>query len=79
MRHAAGGVEVEGIVVQPLPRALYRVAVEGPREIVAHLGGGPGRNFVRILAGDRVVVQIAPHDPGRGRIVRRVGGQGRRG
>jgi translation initiation factor IF-1 len=78
VRRAAGLVEVEGIVVQPLPRALYRVAVDGPREIVAHAGGGPGRNFVRILAGDRVVVRIAPHDPGRGRIVRRVGGQGRR-
>jgi translation initiation factor IF-1 len=63
---------VAGRVVAVLPRALYRVALEGGREIIAHAAGSDARrNFVRLLVGDRVTVEIAPKDVGRGRVVRK--------
>jgi translation initiation factor IF-1 len=64
---------VEGKVVELLPRALYRVALERGREVTAHAPSGPKRNFVRLVVGDRVVVELAPRDLGRGRIVRKIG------
>ena len=64
--------EPTGTVRAVLPRALYRVVVEGGHEVVAHAPSGPGRNFVRLVEGDRVVVALAPHDAGRARIVRKV-------
>ena len=70
---AAGDkVEVEGTVLAVLPAALYRVAIEGGREVTAHAASGPRTNFVRLIVGDRVVVELAPRDHGRGRISRRV-------
>jgi translation initiation factor IF-1 len=65
------GPEVEGTVLAVLPRALYRVAIDGGREVTAHAASGPGRNFVRLVAGDRVVVALSARDLGRGRIVKR--------
>jgi len=62
---------VEGTVLAVLPRALYRVAVEGGHEVVAHATAGTSRNFVRLLVGDRVSVALSARDAGRGRIVRR--------
>jgi len=64
-------VTVEGSVLAVLPRALYRVAIDGGREVTAHAGSGTGRNFVRLVVGDRVVVELSSRDLGRGRIVRR--------
>jgi translation initiation factor IF-1 len=64
-------VKVSGTVRAVLPRALYRVEVEGGREVIAHAASGAGRNFVRLLVGDRVAVELSPRDVGRGRIVRR--------
>jgi translation initiation factor IF-1 len=61
---------VQGSVVAILPRALYRVMVDG-HEIVAHAPEGLGRNFVRLVVGDRVTVELEARDRGRGRIVRR--------
>ena len=66
-------VQVEGVVEELLPRAMYRVGLDGGRTVVAHLTGSPQRNFVRIVVGDRVAVELTPHDLGRGRIVRRLG------
>ncbi len=65
------GLEVEGTVRDLLPNALYRVELaSGDRSsVLAHLGGGAGST--RLRPGDGVVVEIAPYDPGRGRIVRR--------
>ena len=68
---AGGGPEVEGTVLAVLPRALYRVAIDGGREVTAHAASGPGRNFVRLVAGDRVLVALSERDLGRGRIVKR--------
>ncbi len=62
--------EAEGIVMAQLPSGLYDVDVEG-RRVTAHAGGGLDRNFVRLLVGDRVVVEFSPRDRTRGRIVRK--------
>jgi translation initiation factor IF-1 len=62
---------VEGTVTAQLPSGLYQVDVEGPHRITAHIGGGAERNFVRVLVGDRVVVELTPRDTTRGRIVRK--------
>ena len=59
----------EGIVVAQLPSGLYRVGVDGSGQITAHVGGGLERNFVRLLVGDRVVVELTPRDLTRGRII----------
>jgi translation initiation factor IF-1 len=56
---------------------MVRVALDGGRQVLAHLPGGLQRNFVRVLVGDRVLVQLSPHDLGRGRVVRRLEGEGR--
>jgi translation initiation factor IF-1 len=53
-----------------LPSGLYEVEVEAHR-ITAHIGGGLERNFIRLLVGDRVVVELTPRDLNRGRIVRK--------
>jgi translation initiation factor IF-1 len=69
----SAGSAVEGTVLAVLPRALYRVAVDG-REITAHAASGLGRNFVRLVVGDRVLVEISPRDTTRGRISRKLAG-----
>jgi len=61
---------VAGIVRAQLPSGLYEVEVDAHR-ITAHIGGGLERNFVRLLVGDRVVVELTSRDLNRGRIVRK--------
>ena len=61
-------ISVEGIVREALPYAQYRVEV-GQRQVTAHTPSGPGRNFIRILVGDRVRLELSPKDRTRGRIV----------
>jgi translation initiation factor IF-1 len=70
-----GALVVHGVVVELLPRALVKVRVEADRHVTAHLDAGPQRDFVRVLVGDRVQVELSPHDRGRGRIVRRGPGE----
>ena len=65
---------MEGVVAAQLPSGLYRVEVDGA-QITTHIGGGIERNFMRVLVGDRVVVELTPRDVTRGRIVRVVGGR----
>lgn len=62
-------ITVEGKVVQALANTQFRVEIEGGRQILAHVSGKMRRNFIRIVPGDRVVVEISPYDPNRGRIV----------
>jgi translation initiation factor IF-1 len=69
---AAG--RVEGVVTEALPHAMYRVAIGGGRHVLAHAAQGTRRNFVRILVGDRVTLELSPVDRTRGRIVRRQDG-----
>jgi translation initiation factor IF-1 len=61
---------VDGVVRAQLPSGLYEVDVDGAR-ITAHVGGGLEKNFVRLLIGDRVVVELMPRDVTRGRIIRK--------
>ena len=63
--------KTEGVVVEALPSALYRVEIDGPHRITAHIGGGLARNFIRLLVGDRVIVELTDRDVARGRIVRK--------
>jgi len=64
-------VTLAGTVLAVLPRALYRVALEDGREITAHAASGPGRNFVRLVVGDRVDVELTAKDVTRGRVVKK--------
>ena len=59
-------VSVEGTVLETLPHGLYRVGIERQREVVAHAPSGPGRNFIRVLVGDRVRLELSPRDLTRG-------------
>ena len=61
-----------GTVREVLPRALYRVQMDSGHEITAHAPGGVGRNFVRLVVGDRVGVKLTARDTTRGRIVKRL-------
>jgi translation initiation factor IF-1 len=66
------GVEVEGVVVENLPNARFRVKLdEGEIEMLAHVSGKMRMNWIRILPGDRVRVELSPYDLTRGRIVYR--------
>ena len=66
------GATVEGTVLEVLPSGLYRVGIERQRQVVAHAPSGPGKNFVRVLVGDRVRLELAPRDLTRGRIVEKL-------
>lgn len=63
---------VEGTVLEELPQGKFRVELPGGQRLLAHPAGGTVRNFVRLLPGDCVEVEVAPHDATRGRIVRKV-------
>ena len=64
--------QVTGVVTAQLPSGLYQVEVDGARRITAHIGGGMERNFVRLLVGDRVVVELTARDLTRGRITKKL-------
>jgi translation initiation factor IF-1 len=66
------GATVEAVVVEERPAAIYAVVLENRQQVLAHLVGTVKRNFVRLVPGDRVEVELAPHDPTRGRIVRKI-------
>jgi len=65
-------IELEGEVVEALPNALFRVKVETGQIILAHVSGKIRKNFIRILPGDKVKVELSPYDLTRGRITYRV-------
>lgn len=64
-------IEVEGTVVEPLPNAMFRVELANGHKVLAHISGKMRMNFIKILAGDRVLVELSPYDLSRGRIVYR--------
>ncbi|WP_027718574.1 translation initiation factor IF-1 [Desulfovirgula thermocuniculi] len=64
-------VEVEGRVVESLPNAMFRVELANGHKVLAHVSGKIRMNFIRILPGDRVLVELSPYDLTRGRIVYR--------
>ncbi|MEM7249130.1 MAG: translation initiation factor IF-1 [Acidobacteriota bacterium] len=64
-------IQVDATVVEPLPNAMFRVELEGGHKVLAHVSGKIRKNFIRILVGDRVKVELSPYDLQRGRIVYR--------
>ncbi|AKX95296.1 translation initiation factor IF-1 [Neomoorella thermoacetica] len=64
-------IEVEGKVIEPLPNAMFRVELANGHRVLAHVSGKIRMNFIRILPGDRVTVELSPYDLNRGRIVYR--------
>ena len=64
-------IEVEGTVIEPLPNAMFRVELENGHKILAHISGKMRMNFIKILPGDKVTVEISPYDLSRGRITYR--------
>ena len=66
-----GVIEVEGKVVELLPNAMFRVELDNGHTVLAHISGKMRMHFIRILAGDRVKVELSPYDLKRGRITYR--------
>ena len=64
-------IEVEGVVVEALPNAMFKVKLENDHIILAHVSGKMRMNFTRILPGDRVTMELTPYDLSRGRITYR--------
>ncbi|HEX3723882.1 MAG TPA: translation initiation factor IF-1 [Nitrolancea sp.] len=65
-------IEVEGKVLEPLPNAMFRVELDSGHTVLAHISGKLRLNFIRILPGDRVRVELSPYDLSRGRITYRL-------
>ena len=64
-------IEVEGIVEEALPNAMFRVVLDNGHKVLAHVSGKMRMNFIRIIPGDKVKLEISPYDLGRGRITYR--------
>ena len=64
-------IEVEGVVVEALPNAMFKVKLENEHIVLAHVSGKMRMNFIRILPGDRVTMELTPYDLNRGRITYR--------
>ena len=65
-------VQAEGTVVEALPNAMFRVEIQGQHTVLAHVSGKMRMNFIRILPGDKVMLELSPYDLTRGRIIYRV-------
>ncbi len=65
-------IEVEGTVSESLPNAMFRVKLDNDHMVLAHISGKIRMNFIRILPGDRVKLELSPYDLNRGRIIYRV-------
>ena len=61
-------IEVEGEVIESLPNAMFRVELPNKHEVLAHVSGKMRMHFIRVLPGDKVLVQLSPYDLTRGRI-----------
>ena len=62
-------IEVEGIVLEALPNANFQVELQNGHKILAHISGKLRMNYIRILPGDRVTIEMSPYDLTRGRII----------
>ena len=64
-------IEVEGTIVEPLPNAMFRVELSNGHMVLAHISGKIRLHYIKILPGDRVLVELSPYDLNRGRITYR--------
>ena len=62
-------IEVEGVVLEKLPNAMFKVEIEGGHVILAHISGKPRMNYIKILPGDKVTLALSPYDLSKGRII----------
>ena len=67
-RENPDAISVDGRVVDALPNAMFTVELENGHHVLGHLGGKMRKNYIRVLPGDRVVVELSPYDLSRGRI-----------
>ena len=61
-------IEIEGVVVEKLPNAMFKVELENGHQVLAHISGKLKKNFIRILPGDKVTMEMSPYDLTKGRI-----------
>ena len=71
MKQKEDVIRVDGIVKETLPSAMFRVEIEGGHEVLAHVSGKMRMHYIRILPGDKVLLELSPYDLSRGRIVLR--------
>ena len=64
-------IEMEGVIVDTLPNTMFRVELENVHVVTAHISGKMRKNYIRILTGDKVKVELTPYDLSKGRIVYR--------
>ena len=64
-------IKVEGVVLETLPNAMFKVELENKHQVLAHISGKMRMHFIKILPGDKVVVELSPYDLSRGRITYR--------
>lgn len=64
-------IELEGVITESLPNAMFRVELENGHKVLAHISGKMRMHYIRILPGDKVLVQLSPYDLTKGRIVYR--------
>ncbi len=64
-------IEVEGVVVEPLPNAMFRVELPNKHMVLAHISGKIRMHYIKILPGDKVLIELSPYDLNRGRITYR--------
>ena len=62
-------IEIEGTVVEKLPNAMFQVELENGRQVLAHISGKLRMNYIRILPGDKVTIELSPYDLSKGRII----------
>ncbi len=62
-------IEIEGVVVEKLPNAMFKVELENGHIVLAHIGGKLRMNFIKILPGDKVTLEMSPYDLSKGRII----------
>jgi len=65
-------IEVEGIVVEPLPNGMFRVELPNGHKVLAHISGKIRLHYIKIVPGDKVLIELSPYDLGRGRITYRL-------
>ncbi|MBU0600485.1 translation initiation factor IF-1 [bacterium] len=65
------GIQVEGVVIEALPNVMFKVELENGHKVLAHISGKMRMNYIRILVGDKVTVELSPYDLSRGRITYR--------
>ena len=65
-------IEVEGTVIEPLPNGMFRVELANGHRVLAHISGKIRLHYIKILPGDRVLIELSPYDLGRGRITYRL-------